>query len=177
MSDARMPWFAEAEAMIANLDEHPGMRSARLRALVEVEARWNDAFQTWSPSVGPLPDVIKSWRTRAYAVAQPDWQPARPTRRMPAVSMIVRYWARRDTFKVDVKNPACFRCGRSAPAWENRYFDRAHLVDRCFGGLDHEANLALLCMQCHREMPSFRPTEERAAIEWVRAARSYRSAA
>jgi len=43
----------------------------------------------------------------------------------------------------------CFTCGNLDD------LERAHLVDRCFGGLDHCANLIIICHACHRKMPSF----------------------
>jgi len=38
--------------------------------------------------------------------------------------------------------------------------DRAHLADRCFGGLDGPQNLALLCRWCHCAMPVCTTGEE-----------------
>lgn len=74
----------------------------------------------------------------------------RGTRRMPPVRRIAEHWGRAP----DV----CFRCGMGTP-----HPDRAHLIDRCVGGLDDVQNVALLCSLCHRMMPPFEPGEEQAA--------------
>lgn len=55
----------------------------------------------------------------------------------------------------------CWRCWTAGP------LDRAHLIDRCMGGLDGAQNLALLCYQCHRRMPSFEPGQEREALAYA----------
>lgn len=96
---------------------------------------------------------------------------ARPKRKMPSLTKIVEYWEKRfpidGLFLVDWGEPACFGCNRMAPAFSPRYFERAHLVDRCRDGLDLESNLVPLCGACHAVMPSFGPKDGAAAIEWV----------
>lgn len=103
----------------------------------------------------------------------------RPARRMPTAEQVARYWIDEGktfggmnragviTFgsgRSDLA-PACFRCGEQVPAWNK--LDRAHLVDRARDGLDIECNLALLCVQCHRSMPSFEPERAAIAIAYV----------
>jgi hypothetical protein len=113
------------------------------------------------------------------------WTPAwsRPYRREPRLAVIVRYWHERgDPFPLDdddLSSPHCFGCCRLVPArlydpadaqavrWDksSACLDRAHLVDRCRGGLDGPQNLVPLCLRCHRVMPMF--TDGMAAISWV----------
>jgi 5-methylcytosine-specific restriction endonuclease McrA len=102
--------------------------------------------------------------------------PLRPGRRMPTWQAIQRYWYRQERGWVgfgqcDPGEPTCYRCGwwcmRDDKRSEADGLERAHLVDRCFGGLDIEPNLVLLCSTCHRSMPSFEPGDEHKAIEWV----------
>ncbi|WP_280248783.1 HNH endonuclease [Nocardia abscessus] len=61
--------------------------------------------------------------------------------------------------------PRCFRCGLRVEIWNQ--LDRAHLVDRFLGGLDHEPNLTMLCPLCHKIMPMFEPEQGAEAIAWV----------
>jgi hypothetical protein len=69
--------------------------------------------------------------------------------------------------QADAGEPSCYACGW----WMG--LERAHLIDRVFGGLDLACNLVPLCHDCHREMPSFRPGEESEALAWVRHHRSH----
>ena len=82
----------------------------------------------------------------------------RPDRRMPSMGRIVRYHG------MDHEAPRCFKCRREYREW--RLLDRAHVIDRFCGGLDHEANLRPLCASCHRLQPIFRPGEEEQALAW-----------
>jgi 5-methylcytosine-specific restriction endonuclease McrA len=61
--------------------------------------------------------------------------------------------------------PACMACGRGDDSWAN--FERAHLITRCFSGLDGPQNLVLLCAWCHQNQPDFLPGEEQRAWLWV----------
>lgn len=86
---------------------------------------------------------------------------------MPSPRQIAKFWSMRDEFSVDPLTPECFGCRRAADDW--RSFDRAHLVDRQVGGLDHEGNLVMLCPRpCHSLMPVFDIDERETAICWVR---------
>lgn len=55
----------------------------------------------------------------------------------------------------------CRRCGALART------ERAHVIDRAFGGLDDVQNLTPLCVRCHRDQPVWVPGEERAALLWL----------
>lgn len=96
----------------------------------------------------------------------------RPPRRMPLLRTVHRYWmtGRRSEAmtwfgQVDLDEMSCYACG-----WwtESVSLERAHLIDRVYGGEDQPPNLVPLCRRCHREMPSFRPGEERLALDWVK---------
>lgn len=90
-------------------------------------------------------------------------------RRMPAAHKVAKYWADRgDVFQVDLDDPRCFGCCHPVNNWGR--LERAHLINHAEGGLDHEGNLALLCRDCHRVMPSFYnfPGEWEEAVMYVR---------
>lgn len=89
----------------------------------------------------------------------------RPPRKYVKHTKIVEYWAGRGLLS-DGMWPACMGCAHGVDDWSR--LDRAHLVDRCRDGLDHEPNLSLLCGRCHKVMPSFGPDEGDAAIQWVK---------
>lgn len=89
----------------------------------------------------------------------------RPHRKMPAAEAIASYHYELGNLR-DGLWPACFGCVEGRDEWGE--FDRAHLVDRCFGGLDGSQNLVLLCQRCHKEMPSFGPEDGHLAWAWVR---------
>lgn len=55
----------------------------------------------------------------------------------------------------------CYRCKANARC------ERAHIIDRQFGGLDDVQNLVPLCFQCHRDMPPFEAGEESKAWLWL----------
>lgn len=105
--------------------------------------------------------------------------PERGPRRMPSLWTIAEYWAQHEVFDFDLSQPSCFACGREPPAtsgtqrdrWDaaSGYLERAHLVDRCRGGLDGPQNIVPLCFPCHHAMPPFDVGEGQAAIEWVQA--------
>lgn len=61
----------------------------------------------------------------------------------------------------DVDPTRCFRCGVIART------ERAHIIDRAFGGLDDVQNLIPLCFRCHRDQPIFANGEERRAWVWL----------
>ena len=115
-------------------------------------------------------------------MATPDRIPAWRRRRMPDLWAIASYWAEREVFRVDLTWPHCFGCRTSGPLeddddnppsdralWRasSSFLDRAHLVDRMYGGLDGPQNLVPLCTRCHRLMPVHRLGDGPAAIKWV----------
>lgn len=77
----------------------------------------------------------------------------RGPRRMPSMKKICEHWR--------VPFGYCFRCGQPARC------DRAHIIDRCFDGLDDVQNIVPLCYPCHSDMPPFWPGDERAAYGWL----------
>lgn len=87
----------------------------------------------------------------------------RPPRRMPSLLAIARF------HDLGCK-PVCVKCGRFPPVdrWQDAspHLERAHIVDRWAGGLDHPANLAPLCGGCHRYQPIFLPQDHLAALLW-----------
>lgn len=98
---------------------------------------------------------------------------ARLRRAEPTLPVVARYWWERgDMFPMDAADyatPHCFACCLIVPRrayamtdtvsvrWDraSRWLDRAHLADRCRGGLDGPQNLVPLCLACHHRMPSF----------------------
>lgn len=96
--------------------------------------------------------------------------PARPGRRMPSMIRIARVQ------QLPAK-PHCTRCGRESrqrTRWSEPTFflERAHIIDRVFGGLDNASNLLPLCRNCHSLQPIFEPGMERAALAWLMPART-----
>lgn len=83
---------------------------------------------------------------------------------MPALKRIAEFWALPDD------PPYCVRCGWSVPVirWNDAsgWLIRAHIIDRCFDGLDLPCNLAPLCDGCHSHQPIFKPGEEPIALIW-----------
>jgi len=78
----------------------------------------------------------------------------RPRRKTPSVKRIAEFW--------ECETDRCCKCRGFFKGLE-----RAHLVDRCYGGLDGVQNLALLCWECHGMMPSFKPEREDDAYEYA----------
>jgi 5-methylcytosine-specific restriction endonuclease McrA len=76
----------------------------------------------------------------------------RPPRRMPVMRRILAHHELSDAY--------CVRCGYEGS------LERAHIIDRCYGGLDGPQNLAPLCSLCHRQQPIFQPGDETVALEW-----------
>lgn len=95
---------------------------------------------------------------------------SRPPRRMRPASAVADYHLEQGTTP-DGAWPACFACHEGADRWSD--LERAHLVDRCSGGLDGPQNLVMLCSGCHGRMPSFYPGDEAAAWAWVRTRRHW----
>jgi hypothetical protein len=109
--------------------------------------------------------------------------PARPGRKTLTLWTIASYWHAREgnPLRLDydgIEDPYCFGCERipltcdlEAPTpkarWDSAGLDRAHLIDRCRGGLDGPQNIIPLCFGCHRGMPAFIPGQEAEVIAWV----------
>lgn len=103
-------------------------------------------------------------------------------RSMPSLYKVASYWIDHARFPDYLGNyyglgePFCARCHFLAPvqdgegAWgrAGHLIERAHLVDRMYGGPDTVDNLIPLCWRCHRSMPSFRPGQEEESLAWVR---------
>jgi hypothetical protein len=82
---------------------------------------------------------------------------------MPTAARVAEFWSRRGApFKVDLQTPACFACGLPVTEWAA--LERAHLVAHIYDGLDHEANLAMLCNGCHHHQPDGDPTGQTAIL-------------
>ena len=90
---------------------------------------------------------------------------SRPHRKYLDHQQVATYWHSRGMTR-DGLWPACMGCGHGEADWSD--LERAHLVDRCRGGLDDLPNIALLCDRCHALMPSFGPGDEAAALAYVR---------
>jgi hypothetical protein len=71
---------------------------------------------------------------------------------MPSIQAVRSHWG--------ITHPECIRCGS-----ETRV-EKAHIIDRCAGGLDHAGNLLPLCHVCHREQPEFVNGDEAEALAW-----------
>lgn len=78
----------------------------------------------------------------------------RPPRQMWSRERIARFWGR----PVD----QCWSCRQPCERPE-----RAHLIDRVFGGLDGPQNLVLMCPSCHKLMPSYEPGQEQEAEDYA----------
>lgn len=91
-----------------------------------------------------------------------DSSPKRPPRRTPTHMKIAKYH--------NITIPQCMRCGWYPPTtdWKeaHKYLQRAHIIDRVYGGLDLPANMAPLCVPCHDRQPSWEPGHEALALSW-----------
>jgi hypothetical protein len=99
-----------------------------------------------------------------------DHPASRPPRRMPSLVRIARHHG------VELRVPFCWRChvesDDDATSWRtaSSFLERAHVIDRCYGGLDDVQNLRPLCCDCHRWQPDFGPGDEPLALRWFGAA-------
>lgn len=151
---------------VLQIEEPLEWRRARLDRLAGVSGRLRHQM-VYGPLAG-MHEALHYANSATAATLDPRWMPARPPRKMPSLASIVRHWMECDTFpSVRFDEPHCFGCWREAPTWTGRYFDRAHLVDRQVGGLDHVGNMVPLCLLCHRVMPMFEIDEGDKAIAWV----------
>lgn len=126
--------------------------------------------------------------TREKITAKTDI-PGRKRPNLPHILEVAEFWVDRDDWPhyrantIGFGEPFCARCGWLVPiddsrfatdkgAWgeasKRSYLERAHLIDRCYDGLDGVQNLVPLCWRCHDVMPSFKPGDEDAALSWVR---------
>ena len=172
MADVIAPWLPDIRAAIDALDEPAEWKAARRAALARVSSTFEEEFNSAALRlpVDELLQMLRSAKQEAERLADPRWLSKRPGRRMPSVSTIAKYWAGRRPFEdVSLEEPQCFGCRRRAAEWSSSYFDRAHLVDRFLGGLDHAGNLVPLCVACHRLMPLFEIDQGQVALDWVRA--------
>lgn len=104
-------------------------------------------------------DCFVSWRDR-------------PKRKMWEAWRIAEWYVEHQPQRLrDGLWPACFACGMGDDEWRN--FERAHLITRCFSGLDGPQNLVLLCKWCHKQQPDFLPGDEERAWAWVEARPGY----
>jgi 5-methylcytosine-specific restriction endonuclease McrA len=151
------------------LVEAPCWSEARAKHLAELdEARDAACRSAWQSGREPrevASELKRIERERKRVAEDPRWLAKRPGRRMPPATRVAEYWSGQDIFWLSVADPRCFGCNRPAETWGQ--FERAHLVDRACDGLDHAANLAMICGPCHRVMPMFLPGEWEAAILWV----------
>lgn len=170
MTEVLVPWLSEIRAAIDALADPDEWKTARHAALKRLSERFESEFGAAALRLPPavLVQMQRSARQDAEALAAPRWLPKRPGRRMPSVLAIAKHWAGRHPFEdVHLDEPQCFGCRWSATAWSSANFERAHLVDRFLGGLDHAGNLVPLCRPCHRVMPMFEIDQGQDAIDWV----------
>ncbi len=82
---------------------------------------------------------------------------------MPSLHKIAKFW------KLDAR-PRCVRCLIKTRVYDWRQADglleRAHIIDRCWDGLDEVHNLAPLCSFCHACQPMFKSGDEIKALKW-----------
>ena len=152
-------------ALVGLLDELPHWLETRLAAIAKIQ---NNAIHDYlsAPAGAGIGLLTRANRECFLIATMPNWLPKRPGRRMPQADSVARFWHEHPgTFDVNLAAPACFRCGAGAGSW--RHLERAHLVDRWCGGLDHEANLAMLCGNCHTRMPMFLVEQGAQAITWI----------
>jgi 5-methylcytosine-specific restriction endonuclease McrA len=144
--------------------EPPEWRKARRAAIARIDQQVIDLYLRGAPA---RREKVRTLKARiAHIEADPNWLPPRPGRRMPAARRVAAFWAAQPgPFTVHPDVPQCFRCGAGVGKWSD--LERAHLVDRWAGGLDHAANLVMLCPLCHRAMPIFLPGEVEQARGWV----------
>lgn len=92
----------------------------------------------------------------------------RPTRRMPTLIKVAQFHGL-------ALPPACVRCGYTpgVATWREAagHLERAHVIDRGYGGLDLLCNILPLCPPCHRAQPIFRPADRSEALAWFGAGR------
>ena len=153
------------------------LEAARRRTLIQIDAELERACAGRSH----LNSIDLEQQRRL--VMRSDWQPPRPSRRMPSLWLIYSYWAEREEFgdalgKVSPV-PHCFGCGvsfwRIKPEavpevrWNAAlgWLERAHLITRHKGGLDYVHNIVPLCHPCHKLMPRFTVEQGPEAIKWV----------
>lgn len=105
----------------------------------------------------------------------------------PSRSKVAYYWKEK-SFEyfgefIDWEEPSCWACGRfssfydkknendnvfdSFNVWDNhRYLERCHIIPIAHGGCNCEANLVLLCRDCHKRSPDTK--NPYLFMEWVK---------
>lgn len=93
---------------------------------------------------------------------------------MPSIEEILGYWVSEPDDDLDQflavyedDEPHCVGCKQEFPEWSSKYLDRAHIVNRCYGGVNEPYNLTLLCRPCNRAMPKFAADQDAEAAVWV----------
>lgn len=79
----------------------------------------------------------------------------RRPRKYVRLAVVEAYWG--------VGPRTCIRCRATARC------ERAHVIDRCRGGLDGVQNIVPLCGACHAEMSEHGPGDEDRALAWIHA--------
>lgn len=146
----------------------PGVNSWGGRAVALLERERDQTVQAWIDGRWKSDEEIDLKRAVAAIDAlitriQRGELPPRPRRQMPTLRKIGRHHG--------IPHDICSRC-RFAPEDDDHgpsfWLQRAHIIDRHYGGLDIPANLAPLCSVCHALQPSFQPGDEARALTWFR---------
>lgn len=142
-------------------------------ALAAVEAHIANRNQRFADAVAHTAEDIAAIAKRMKAELERDTRERdlllagglaqRPARRMPMFTKVAR-------FHNLPTPPACIRCdfkpGVATWGEASSHLQRAHIIDRAYGGLDSLCNILPLCPPCHREQPIFRPQDRAEALEW-----------
>jgi hypothetical protein len=117
-----------------------------------------DALHHWVEVVErpfrSLDQVKENYYAALEIVRLVQGEPAdRPARRMPSIRTIAEFH--------EMPDDECWRCGLREP------LERAHIVDRCAGGLDGPQNLSLICYPCHMDMPTIEPHKWKLGMLYV----------
>ncbi|MDB5087143.1 MAG: hypothetical protein JWR09_1137 [Mucilaginibacter sp.] len=106
-------------------------------------------------------------------------------RSMPSKANIARYWKDEKCYKLlnyimDWGEPSCWACGKWIESYDSDpneledvfsiwndhpYLERCHIVPKMHGGCNCEANLVLLCRDCHKASPDSK--DPNLFIKWV----------
>jgi len=106
-------------------------------------------------------------------------------RSMPSKANIARYWKDEKCYKIlnyimDWGEPSCWACGMwignydTDPnerkdvfsIWNDHpYLERCHILPKARGGCNCEANLVLLCRECHKASPDSK--DPMLFVKWV----------
>lgn len=122
-----------------------------------------------------------------------DGTVCRNRKTMPAKSAIAIYWKNKayDSFdyQMDWGEPSCWACDYWNEYYpdvndsnqgekdifkywnKHRYLERCHIIPRSHGGCNCEANLVLMCRECHKESPDTKSSES--FLKWIRNRKSW----